>query len=363
MGKVGFPLINVRKDVTSAWQMHHYSGDEVEIIQVPQFSDEYGFYTVWLKEVPDSGSANLNTTPVKINGLTEFRGIPVDPNTKRLKLTPIQYFVNYQTGQILFHPSQAGMTLKVDYWGKGSLVEADDINHLYEMIQRLEKEHDVPEFTKFEIDGFSNKFEVGQIFPNESVPFNVKFKYELTHPQRIKSKSIKIENLTTENVIVDEVSDIESTTVEFHEIFRFTSPSELKFRISAVGINDDPISKDLILSWTDRIYWGVSPTMELTEYDILGFDYQEHLNEVKNEYLVKIKYPSIVDCYKVLAVPKRLKVQQMVDTETSLRFIFQDPIEMEIKNEYGLKIPYLVYISSYPIIKGVELIGKIGGGE
>lgn len=124
LGKIHFPLINLRKDVTSKWKLKHIIDEELE---VPTFANEDGYYTDFLIEVPDTGSthADVTTTAPVISGLVEYRGTPVDPKTLRLKISPIQYFVNYQTGEILFHPNQAGNKFKVSYWGKGSLIEAE----------------------------------------------------------------------------------------------------------------------------------------------------------------------------------------------------------------------------------------------
>ncbi len=122
MGKVSFPLHNVRKDVLNNWHFEHLT----ENIQVPEEADEYGFFTVPLTEIPET------SFPVKINGLTEFRSFPYDSKTKKYILPPNQFWVNYFNGTLLFHRSQAGNFFTVEYDGKGSLVEADDVNDIHE---------------------------------------------------------------------------------------------------------------------------------------------------------------------------------------------------------------------------------------
>ena len=126
MGKVSFPLHNVRKDILNNWHLEHIT----EEIQVPEEADEYGFFSISLIEIPESSAE----TPIKIDGLTEFRSSPYDSKSKKYVLPPNQFWVNYFTGQILFHRNQAGNSFTVDYYGKGSLVEADDVNDLDERV-------------------------------------------------------------------------------------------------------------------------------------------------------------------------------------------------------------------------------------
>ena len=126
MGKVAFPIHNVRKDILNNW---HFA-ELTEEILVPSQPDENGFYTISLAEIPDSSSLR----PVLIPGLSEYRGNPYNDKTKKITIATNQFYVNYSTGGILFHSAQAGALHTVSYWGKGSLVEAEDVNDLDERV-------------------------------------------------------------------------------------------------------------------------------------------------------------------------------------------------------------------------------------
>lgn len=126
MGKVAFPIHNVRKDILNNW---HFA-ELTEEILVPSQADENGFYTISLTEIPDSSSLR----PVLIPGLSEYRGNPYNDKTKKITIATNQFYVNYSTGEILFHSAQAGALHTVSYWGKGSLVEAEDVNDLDERV-------------------------------------------------------------------------------------------------------------------------------------------------------------------------------------------------------------------------------------
>ena len=130
MGKVAFPLHNVRKDVLNNWHFKQLSED----ITVSETPDQYGFYTASLVEIP----APSSTSPVVIRGLSEYRKVPVDIKTGELTLPADSFYVNYNTGEILFHGSKAGNTYTAQYYGKGSLVEADDLNDVNERTESME---------------------------------------------------------------------------------------------------------------------------------------------------------------------------------------------------------------------------------
>ncbi len=130
MGKVAFPLHNVRKDVLNNWHFKQLSED----ITVSENPDQYGFYTASLVEIP----APSSTSPVVIRGLSEYRKVPVDIKTGELTLPADSFYVNYNTGEILFHSSKAGNTYTAQYYGKGSLVEADDLNDVNERTESIE---------------------------------------------------------------------------------------------------------------------------------------------------------------------------------------------------------------------------------
>jgi len=108
---MGFPKYNIRKDIDGTWQQINKN----ESIVVPSSSP----YIVELEEIPDNGSVNERP---KILGLTESLTYPPESG---------KFYVNYNSGKIVFHSDQAGNSYTVNYWARGSLVDADDINYLY----------------------------------------------------------------------------------------------------------------------------------------------------------------------------------------------------------------------------------------
>ena len=110
---LNFPLIDLRKNPDGSWNQNHVTD---EPITVPTSSP----YIIRLIEVPDNG--DVNDRP-KISGLTETLIYPPIDNT---------FYVDYRTGDLVFHQNQAGNSYLVDYWQCGSLIEVAEINYLYD---------------------------------------------------------------------------------------------------------------------------------------------------------------------------------------------------------------------------------------
>lgn len=54
--------------------------------------------------------------------------------TTAIPTQSMEYFVNYSTGDVLFHSSDAAKVIDVSYEGRGSLVDAEDVNQIIEVL-------------------------------------------------------------------------------------------------------------------------------------------------------------------------------------------------------------------------------------
>ena len=125
------PLVNFRKDANRNWQLQQ----NTESFTIPSSR------VIQLNEIPDDG--NVKSRP-QITGLTETYNINktfINPNSN-------QFWVNYGTGEIIFHSSKIGQNINVIYWGKGSPLTADYINTLSSSLQELYNNSDLKMYTK-----------------------------------------------------------------------------------------------------------------------------------------------------------------------------------------------------------------------
>ena len=117
-----FPLVDVRKTIDGKWNQVNTN----EQIQVPSSEP----YQIILNEVPDNGA--VNSAPI-ITGLSETKKYPPQNG---------EFFVNYATGILEFNSAQAGQSYTVNYWMKGSLRTALDINYIYNKLADFEFKKD-----------------------------------------------------------------------------------------------------------------------------------------------------------------------------------------------------------------------------
>ncbi|MDO8137245.1 MAG: hypothetical protein Q6354_06350 [Candidatus Brocadiales bacterium] len=88
-----------------------YINDEYKI--VPSSSP----YRIRLRELPDKENG------VTISGYTESQAFPTQTG---------QFYVNWVMGYVWFHSADAGKVIQPIYFGKGSLIDAEDMNKVYD---------------------------------------------------------------------------------------------------------------------------------------------------------------------------------------------------------------------------------------
>ncbi len=88
-----------------------YITDEYKVI--PSSSP----YRIRLRELPDKDSG------ITISGYTESQALPTQSG---------QFYVDWVMGYVWFHSSDAGKVVQPVYFGKGSLIDAEDMNKVYD---------------------------------------------------------------------------------------------------------------------------------------------------------------------------------------------------------------------------------------
>ena len=355
MGKVQFPLVNIRKDITNKWHIHHI---ESEILAIPDSPDEYGFYTVSFGEIPDNGSSP-GAFPPKIAGFTEYKGNPVNSKTGRLNLSSGQFYVNYSTGQALFHPSMSGVNVSVDYYAKGSLVEAEEVNWLYGKIRNIEADQFAPEFTSFSISNMPKTVEIGQLFPVGSrTPVSTIFQWNVDKTDLLESNSIKI---TMGDQLIGSGIPPSAGSIDISVSQQRTSevPSKLEFGITAQTATENEISSTYSVEFVDRIFYGTAQSK------IASSQFTRTLESVLLESSdprqeVDIYIPSEENAFKIISVPMRYAIKKIIDSKTGLEFILDDPVQINILNRNGVTIPYYTYFTTYKISSAVNLRMELG---
>lgn len=121
-------IYNFRRNPDKTQNLLHESGEEHTIPSSPP-------YIIRLEEVPDNGS--IQSRPV-ISDFTELHSSDdltfIEPDASNT------FQVNYNTGDIIFNSANADDTVLIDYWKKGTLINADHLNIIADYIKLFGKE-------------------------------------------------------------------------------------------------------------------------------------------------------------------------------------------------------------------------------
>ena len=357
MGKVQFPLVNIRKDVVNEWHLEHILS---EIIHVPSTPDAWGYYTAYLTEIPDTGTnSKIETAAPKIMGLTEYKGDPINPKTKRIVFSQNQFYVNYATGELMFHQARAGQNLSVDYFAKGSLIEADDINELYKRIVALENSKISPEILQFRISNMPSIVEIGQRFPiGESLVVPTTFAWTIRRQDLMEEDSIWI-NMKNEKIADGIPYTSREWTVDLNGNQKMEVPGSLEFSIHGKTIGGDEVSDSLNVQWVDKFFIGTFTNKIVTLQKVVRLN-EELLSSCEPYQTLRAEFPEAQGEYKVIALPQRYAINYVIDKKTGLEFVFDEPFELSITNGHNITIPYYIYVSSCRISPAVEIEASIG---
>lgn len=352
MGKVHFPLVNTRKDVINNWHMFHYTEETAEEFIIPQQPNENGYYTIFLKERPDNGSIpNITSKPV-INGYVEYLyGKPVDKD-KKLLLKSNQYFINYETGEIMFHPDAAGNSVIVDYWGRGSVIEAEDINALYSEITKAQ-ESVTGFFNYFKVNGYEKtQIPIQEYFSNIS---SLEFTWEIQLIDNLKENSITIKDITN-NIILD--FNIENTGIKIipYEKISYNEYKKIIFEISAYTTYGNKFSKQATVEWIPVIYYGSSDIPINTNSDIdLSTLKRSMYTEFSGEFEIEKNYPLI------LTPTSSPELKSIIDGSTNLNIaITNNNLITNISSTSGISQTYSVYASKYKMPINSKIYIEVG---
>ena len=86
-------------------------------------------YTARFSEVPDDGK--IQSRPI----ITDFTELYSGRNSYISPSSTNTYWINYSTGDIIFHSSNAGQIVHAAYWKKGSYLDATKINVLIDSLK------------------------------------------------------------------------------------------------------------------------------------------------------------------------------------------------------------------------------------
>lgn len=197
------PIVCLRSEITAVkWEVGHektdkrqvytYIGSEIKII-----GSIYP-HTVLLDERPYQPSG------VDILDYTEVLVMPTTDNT---------FYVDYEDSTIYFYSGQAGEHVKIQYYGMGSVIAANDMNRFAEFLCSMK-----PFLTAFFIEpsdpidtnvnltgGYINKGTSLALILDKILKFGVGHEYEVSAMSALYWRKLLVSiNISTEEIIVTE---------------------------------------------------------------------------------------------------------------------------------------------------------------
>jgi hypothetical protein len=118
-----FPVENQRKDNFGTWQPRHVTDELLTITS--------GYAR--LDERPSDGLLAPSTSPPRMFAVDSTQVVYTYELTRTTSHLPgeDEFFVNYQTGIVVFNSLREGEVIRADYFQLGSIISADEVNHLY----------------------------------------------------------------------------------------------------------------------------------------------------------------------------------------------------------------------------------------
>lgn len=381
MGKVSFPLINLRRDVLGVFHPYHYTGARKEKIEVPTLPDEYGYYSVSLSEMPSYGARDDSLGP-KIDGFTEVRNRPIDASGL-LSLGVTEFFVNYSTGTLLFNQAQAGNTLEVDYWGQGSLMEVEDINNLDERLRMIEAVIGIdslsPIIDQFAIDAETDTYEVGSVVYRigDSIPFL----WKIRNTNRIVSGTLQITNLETNTIVTTGLNNdsknfnwVSTTQIILNKYGNYAF--ELSCNAMAIPTSGqheeepevqdgeeeqalDTIRKRHNIRFLYKIYTGASETEEIPDVATVQSEFEGILSDdIEQTFTIEpngYKWLFIPAAY----FPEGIEKFLFIDPATSIEVAVQEPILVLMTNSHRISTNYYAFRTTNQINEVLNIVMSV----
>lgn len=347
MGKVSFPLVNTRKDVANEWHMIHYTGKTAEQHIIPDIPNTFGYYTIFLTERPDNGSIPSVTSKPVIDGYTEYTsGLPVDAD-KNIKLSESQFYVNYETGEIMFHPNAGGDIISVDYWGRGSVIESEDINALYKEIINTQNQTGLV-FEYFKINDQNNyKLPIQEYFPDTG---SILFTWNILFTNNLKENSITIKDLTNNIIVGRDLENSGSITLPYKRTI-FNTASKITFEISAKTQTDIVFRETASVEWLPVIYCGSTPET-ISDIEQINTDILEKIVLDADTYIFESKeYHPLILVPVVVGEPRSI-----TDPITGLSVVMNNyNLIKNMTSTSGVMQGYNVYSSMYKLPKNSKV--------
>jgi len=209
-----------------------------------------------------------------------------------------------------------------------------DNRTLQEMWDDLLYPYQTPNFTLFHF-GWATPLEVGA-----STPENPTATWNIENPENVTEDSISILDLTAGTTIKDNLANDGTENLILSPITK-TSATNNRFRIKALNTNNIEFSKDYVVYWQWRRFYGENTATSINEDGVHNL----RVNQLAASFEGTYNFQG--GGYKYIAYPSLFgTATSFIDPTTQFNVPFNDPYTVQVTNSYGITTNYNVHRST-----------------
>ncbi len=195
-----------------------------------------------------------------------------------------------------------------------------------------------PYFSDFFIEEIPNTTEVGS-----SIPETLTFIWNINNIESDKDYSVSIFDKTNSKLFENNLkNNINSYTIKMDETITKEKIGSHIFTILSESIYNKQYSRDLIINWRYKIYYG-----ELDIEQLLDETDIETLNKFKLHNSLYGIYEFDNNGYKYFAFPKDMyRSIEFIDNDTNFNIALTNPYEITYDDAFNNEITYIIYRTS-----------------
>lgn len=254
------------------------------------------------------------------------------------------------------YTNDAPMPFKVGGLKKGTRFRNVELKNL---VTRLLYGVELPSFASFHIEGLDDSVEVGYTVAANTY----KAHFVIDNPELLYENSIQISQ--DGNMLLEDLENVSPVDIELAEIVN-DEPTSTTMTISAFDTTGTSLSAEYSVYFKYAVYYGeYGADIDDNNLDnpLSILRAKELTNGIVDEeyYYIDLENLPAADGYRWFCYPAAFGENHVFyDLETDIALIFEDKLELTIKNEYGLEILYYCYRTTNELFNEFTMRVKYG---
>lgn len=215
-----------------------------------------------------------------------------------------------------------------------------------QMMDSLLYPYQVPSFSSFSITGQSTPVEVGS-----SITANPTFTWATTNASNVSANTIQIVDVTGGSAVLHSGGANDGTQATSLAVVTKTSATSHTFRITGTNSASANFTRDLVIAWQWKRFYGESASASLNETGIEALRVGGIVSGFAGTYSFS------AGGYKYLSYPTALgTATSFKDQSTNLDVPFEAATTVSVTNTYGVTTTYNVHRTTNVLGSAINII-------